>query len=122
MGADLLLTWVGLEEGREPDFEAARTRINELTDSELETAAREHFAWDENSGIADVATSMHAEVNKLEKLWIGGSREVARLKVRGADLLFTGGMSWGDGPTDAFEVIEKVMAIPGALEAAGFTE
>ena len=122
MGADLLLTWVGVEKGQEPDFDAARARIDELTTSDLEAAADQHYFWEVDSVIGDVAAAMKAEIGSLERLWVGGGREVSRIEIRGADLLFTGGMSWGDGATDAYDVIERLLAIPGVLEAAGFSE
>lgn len=121
MGADLLLTWVDVEKGGEPDFGAARRAVDGLDIGALAAGVRDDY-WADYPDALGVAKAMKAEIDKLEQLWLGGSREMAHIEVRGADLLFTGGLNCGEGPTDAFDVIERVMTIPGALAAAGFTE
>lgn len=42
------------------------------------------------------------------------------MNVRGATLYLTGGMSWGDSPTEIWNVIARLRSVRGVLTAAGF--
>ena len=47
----------------------------------------------------------------------GGSRDVGELHLGGASYYLTGGMSWGDSPTDTYDELNALGCIWSQLEA-----
>lgn len=47
-------------------------------------------------------------------------RDVTSIEVRGATVILSGGMSWGDEPTDTFALLCNVGYFPTVLAAVGF--
>jgi hypothetical protein len=44
-----------------------------------------------------------------------GNREVTSVAHKGEELYITGGMSWGDSPTDAYDSFSKFVVLPNAI-------
>jgi hypothetical protein len=70
-------------------------------------------------GLEQIRAVLRTDLRELREA-IAGCREVAEMIVRGARLYLTGGMSWGDGPTEVWDVIARLRAVRGVLAAAGF--
>jgi hypothetical protein len=120
MGADLLIAALIIERDRSPDFDAARSAIesvrpdqieipDEFCEHDLETAA----------GLDAIRCDLQASIGRLEAA-LQDSRELASFELRGATVYLTGGMSWGDSPTELFETFTRLWAVPAVLAAAGF--
>lgn len=118
MGADLLLAMVAMPDGREPDWQAARQHIAESPIEVLDPAGIVEGGDDDS--LAEWRDRLDGKLEALRLLWEGEpSRDVDHLAIGGYDVLITGGPSWGDSPTSAFEAIADLDAA-GALTAAGF--
>lgn len=120
MGADLLLYVIPLV--AEPQWDAGFARIAEVCDPEHV----EHVALD-NAGLdpdepAEAKQQLDRALDDLRLTVLeGGRRDVVTLTLRGHDYLFTGGMSFGDKPTDFAEIVDR-LGCTGVLDACGFTE
>lgn len=121
MGADLFIAALVIDQAREPDFAAAKALIERLgrEDVELPDEFYEHDL-ETAEGIAGVRCLTAEALDDLECGLV--SREVEWIDVRGARVFITGGMSWGDSPTQLFETITRLRAVRGILAAAGFED
>jgi hypothetical protein len=120
MGADLLITALMLDERREPDFEAAERAISALQGADVtDPDWFDGHDPEDPEGLEQIRAVLRADLQELREA-IAGCREMAEMIVRGARLHLTGGMSWGDGPTEVWDVIARLRAVRGVLAAAGF--
>lgn len=119
MSADLLITALVLEEDREPDYEAAERAIAAVEGSDVLESDRFDEDPDEPDGLERIRAALRADLRELREA-IEGYLEIAEMNVRGATLYLTGGMSWGDGPTEVWDVIARLRSVRGVLTAAGF--
>lgn len=136
MGADFLFDWVYIEKDKRPDWEAARNSVA-TWDLSTSPSSMTPMEWMENYGDGEaevdddgnVTTDGMAEIRAhalyvveemFEILEGTGSREVSGAITIGPYAMWlTGGMSWGDDPTDAMRVFSAFGELPAAL-AAGF--
>jgi hypothetical protein len=109
MGADTFIAALAAPRGASLDWDAAERAIRALGEKELERIADE-LGWEE--GDDDVAEQLRAAVQAVREALAGGSRELDVLEFGTWDLFLTGGLSWGDTPSDLFDVF-------GALQASG---
>jgi hypothetical protein len=120
VGADLLITALVIETGRTPDFETARAAIETVSSSQVEIP--DEF-WDHDpytdAGLDAIRSQLRDSLSELEAA-LQQSRELASFGLRGATVYLTGGMSWGDSPTELFETFSRLWAVPAVLVAAGF--
>jgi hypothetical protein len=120
MGADLLITALVIDQDRAPDFDAAHAAINSVSAEQVEFP--DEF-WDHDpetdSGLDAIRHELRASLSDLEAS-LQQSRELASLSIRGATIYLTGGLSSGDAPTELFETISRLWAVPAVLAAAGF--
>lgn len=54
--------------------------------------------------IRDLREALHAALDEV----LGGRRDVTTMQFAGRDYWLTGGMSWGDTPTDAYEWVSAL--------------
>lgn len=140
MGADLLVTWLVIDKDKTPDIEAGREAVRNLPIEKLSEAYEEiegsDIGWedpdnekgfvDENDEWTPVAHEALkkwalAVVDRFENEVIAGGRDMVAFPVRGARVYLSGGMSWGDSPTDAFNIIGAMFTLgQSVLEAMGF--
>lgn len=122
MGADMLIASLVIGEGQRPEFKAAHRAVDALTAAEVVEA-------EEFCDLPDLATSeglrtlredLHLRLDELERAL--DSREFTWTSVRGATVYVTGGLSWGESPTEAFDVVDRLRAVRGVLAAAGFED
>jgi hypothetical protein len=148
MGADLLVAWTVIDTDKAPDFDAGRKAVKALSSDQIEQAAA-MVGLDEREGdriFADadrIGQAMSGEstsirrytnnvlgrivqpwalalVDELERAWTTEPRDVVKIEVRGATVMLTGGMSWGDDPTDSWNSFADLYAMPEVVRAMGF--
>jgi hypothetical protein len=122
MGADMLIATLAIDEDLHPDFAAAHRAVDVITADRVEDP-------DEFLDLPDLATpeglvalraDLHRCLDELERRL--GGREFTWIPVRGANVYVTGGPSWGDSPTEAFDLIDRLRAVRGVLAAAEFED
>jgi hypothetical protein len=122
MSADLLITALVVDEDRELDFEAADRAIGALgSDDVIESDFFDDHDPDEPEGLAEIRSALHADLSELREA-IEHGVQIVELRFRGAAVYVTGGMSYGDGPTEVWDVIFRLRAVRGVLAAIGFEE
>jgi len=121
MSADLLITALVVDEDRELDYEAADRAISALDGTDVLEPDWFDDDPEEPEGLERIRASLRADLRSLREA-IEGYFEIAAMKVRGATLYLTGGMSWGDGPTEVWDVIARLRSVRGVLTAAGFED
>ena len=115
MGADLILNWVEVPE--KPDYDAMRSLIANSSVVVFERLGDEGFRYGEDG--AEFWTQCVADLEEL--VTDGGSRDASILEIGGGrPVLISGGMSWGDMPTETCDLIDHLWAWPELLWAGGF--
>lgn len=146
MGADLLLAMLVIDKEKEPDYEAGKTFLRTLPIEDIDNAyqsrhgdmrdpAIQDQGWegDDFHFVTEDGEYTEAGREELRKYAIGlidrlrdevispeYSRGMNLFEVRGAHVYLSGGMSWGDMPTEEADLIYEVGEYPGLLEAMGF--
>ena len=139
MGHSLILTYLQLPAEGDPDYAAGHTAVDRLTvadfdmaesiidavEEELATGQPPADASDEwptqQDLLVGVQRRLHRRIDELragytdEEAW----RDMAVLGLFGGRMLFTGGLTWGDPPTELFEAIEELSEFPVVLHAMG---
>jgi len=120
MGADMLMAALVIGRGRLPDFDAAQVAIDSVRASDIEEPD-EFLDEDAASevGLEAIRFQLRDSLSELEAAF-QESRELAWFELRGATVYLTGGLSNGDSPTELFETIRRLYAVPAILAAAGF--
>jgi len=124
MGADLILEWLQIDKRKKPDFGAGRERIEDLAKKPLEkwpaayidrwlAESPEDFDRDEE------IKKLRADLETIEGGWHSTFRDMAIIDVCHKRLLISGGMSWGDSPTDSYETIDRLISST-VSKACGF--
>lgn len=126
MGNDLLLAHLSIKEGREPDWDAARRQIPTLTDQQMEHGL---FDWlgGETPANDDGELDRDECINELNRLVDAVQEAVgsehrhlyAASFVPGWTTYVTGGDSWGDSPSEEFDLFNAFLNA-GLAETAGF--
>ncbi len=120
MGADFLLATLVIDKRRTPDFAAGQAAIERLCCDDVVDADELGGEPIDEQGMAAIRRRVAEALDELECGLV--SREVEWIEVRGATVYVTGGMSWGDSPTDLFETITRLRAVKGVLTAVGFED
>lgn len=112
MGADFLGAFVPMETSRE----SAKQKLREYSEDFLLDHLNDYFAMEfyeeDGKNPYDLALEcVDAHIDIVYDLYKHESREVTVFKYRGVDILVTGGMSWGDDPTDAFASLGVVQSL-----------
>lgn len=103
MGADLLLTWCKVPE----DPDTTKARIGQLSSEALEDTAE--ALWGDATDVDEdfVRLQLTHAVDMLSQ----DLRTLDRFTCEhGTTYVVTGGMSWGDSPTEAFDQINALLA------------
>lgn len=114
MGADMLVSCAVIGKDAHPNWAAAVTAIAEVAQDadEFHTEGRD---LDE-----EVRPLLTAALERFRKYVEGGyDRQLTCLHVGEHLVYLSGGLSWGDSPTEACEEIDALNAC-GILQAAGF--
>jgi len=105
MGADFCLVAAIMDVDKKPNWKAALRYI------------REDFSDIDNHDPEELVEHLRNFI----ALWNGGSRDTGVLYTGHLKMLCTGGMTWGDDPTDSHSTIWSLMDA-GVLDAAGFSD
>lgn len=114
MGADFLCFIIGMPIGQEPKWD--------LNDKQWKEAAR---TWikergDEGADLEGVIKDLKAQLAEVKNAWNGGYRRDTSVFHRGHEkVLVTGGLSWGDDPSDMFAAIQDLYD-SGLIDILGF--
>lgn len=128
MGADMLAA-VLFHKGN-LDFDAGlatvRSIVEGLEPAALEEALDEIDAQEDADGnqLDQLTAALTARLTRLRASFEEHTRDVTDYYFdNGVTLTISGGLSWGDGPTDTFDAIAEMTRPPGGeqvLEACGF--
>jgi hypothetical protein len=136
MGECLILTCAVIDDDKTPDWDAAQQLIDGLTVEQFEDNAKlqEQFDpdlithHDDSSVDADareqlhtgpLRARLHADLHEFREGLNGDRADIDYLLVRGAKVWVTGGMSFGDEPSELCSPIHR-LHLAGVLAAAGF--
>lgn len=115
MGADLLVSVVEIRETEEQ----ARERLTKLVIDESfiqRFMNAGYYFWEEEEFTEEVAKDMRKRISDSIDIVYGQSRGINLISLDGNRILaITGGMSWGDNPTDEFEdfnIFQEFLAYP----------
>jgi hypothetical protein len=119
MGADLIVTGAWAPVGRKMDRDAAYRTVGALEEGDM--AQLEEETGEAYESLAALRESLLVSLKEFESVWTGEAyaRDMAGIEVGQYSVLLTGGMSWGDTPTESYDVIRRLEAA-GVLRAAGF--
>lgn len=119
MGADLIISAVAMRRDREEDQEGARRWIDRQTYASL--AARKDSCYEVETLLEDAEEAANTEADRDEAVraalrslldeWNAAPswRDVGQLTFGEWNILLTGGMSWGDDPTESFGTFERLI-------------
>jgi hypothetical protein len=119
MSAHLAITALMIDENRKADFQAARRAVAALEGFDVTDLEFFDHDPDEAEGLKQIRAVLRSDLRALRDA-IAGYREIAEMNVRGARLCLTGGLSYGDGPTEIWDATARLRAVRGVLTAAGF--
>ncbi len=136
MGADMIVSTLWLPDGVEPDWEAAEKAAAEFTcpaegfppDSNLHGSLIEdvllgdfdHHEAKTDRARKEIVDGLIGGALKVVKAGVNGERrDLTWSQFAGWTVYITGGLSWGDTPTDCCEAITTLQET-GILDAAGF--
>ena len=115
MGADLLLAYVAHRHGVQPSVQKAQEFIKKITADDIKTKMNGDFVEDFD---ADWENPTERDVREIQQQldgWIQevvatleDSRQVGMFQICGWDIYLTGGLSWGDDPTDVMGTWNKL--------------
>lgn len=131
MGADMIVAAAVLPKRTAPDWTSARGYIAALRATRLRDRMGEEqvaeltdvcdvIPYISAQTMAELRSELRSALREFETAVDGSDRELTWLTLRNGDVVYlTGGMSWGDAPTELYEAMEKLVWT-GVLEAAGF--
>jgi hypothetical protein len=122
MGADLLIAHVKKYGNTRMD-KRERQMLKHLEKMRIKPDAWEDFYNWSCDKIPPLADTIRKDAGKAIKDFFAcqDGREMAYILVKDVLLIISGGMSWGDAPTECFDIIGKFGCMPPALlDAGGF--
>ncbi len=120
MGADLLLSWTPFCASTAERQEEFTASLRQLPDAELVDECKDSL-WgllddreiDYKTNVSGAAQFIRSEMLRVF-CEVGENRECCGISFSGMDyqMLITGGMSWGDAPTESMPDIDTLGAVP----------
>jgi hypothetical protein len=124
MGADFLLAGIRIKKLKPNYYNLLRRGIRNLTDKQLDDIEI-YNADDENENNKLKRSRLLGLIDDLQEVNLldGCRRDTAQIKLPNEEyLLVTGGLSWGDDPTDAYSMLQTLTELPErVLNAAGLS-
>lgn len=115
MGADFLCFVIGMPIGQEPDWDIDDKQWKEAAETWIERRGEKG-----ETDVDDVVKHLKEQVEDVRFAWNGGYVRDAAVFERGHEkLLVTGGLSWGDDPTETFTAIQDLYD-SGLIDVLGF--
>ena len=122
MGADFIGAVMMIEQARKPDWRAGREAIDKLAATPAPNwpeAYRDQWEDGDPGDELRLADELREDLDEVETCWEEGGRECGGLTLMGYNVLVTGGMSWGDSPTELTDQISR-LDCADVLQACGF--
>lgn len=119
MGADFLMAVVPMEE---TSIENAKKKLRQYDSKFLIQHLEDNFCqlfYDED-GKTEYEQALEwvdEQIDEVYSLYVNGGREIGLCTVKDIYVMVTGGMSWGDEPTDAFLPMSVVQSLDLTLKA-----
>jgi hypothetical protein len=122
MGADLVVSCLAIRVDRKPDWEAAHAWLKQNEDKAIDAwlLHEEELTDRDPPARSEIVELLHEAINEVANGLDGGSRQISWVRFGDYRIYMTGGMTWGDDPTDEFGPWETFKCVPGLSEAAGF--
>lgn len=117
----MILSVLSIGKKKKPDFKKGEEFIRQLEMTSAEewpTSFTERFS--DEIAIGPMVETLLDNLETLEQAWSGHHREAAFMEVCGRRLIVTGGLSWGDSPTDLMDVIDNLLE-SGVAKACGLS-
>jgi hypothetical protein len=110
MGADYIYTYVDTGSDLATFIHDIRFFVNNTSDEVIEKLM--HIIYDDNYDYEDdnPRVILFNLVEAFEEV-CNYANDIAFLKVKDSAVVFTGGFSWGDSPTDSFDIVMSVKEI-----------
>ena len=129
MGADLLVAYVAIDKKKKPSWKAGISRIDQLADTPMldlpgvaiGPAGEDLQGGDGWATKADRIATLRKNLEDLRRCWKSGFRDMVLLEICHKTVLLSGGMSWGDAPTENYEMLSNLI-VAGITKACGFDE
>jgi hypothetical protein len=118
MGADLIINTLAVERGRELDWSQVEPALAAMSDEAVAKTLDEAGIYEDETG--DPRESVRTIFKDLKRILEHEPRDLTWLVVRDLLLYQSGGMSWGDAPTDSSTVLYEASCFESILEAVGF--
>ena len=112
MGADYIYTYVDIGESLDYFVQDANAFINDASDKVL--ARLMHMIYDE-AEYDDARIILFNLIEAFHEVVVN-ARDIALLEVKDSIVVFTGGYSWGDDPTDSFDIVMSIKDITREME------
>ena len=132
MGADFCFLYLIMKKGKEPDWNACIERLVEMSSTHLSkwpgkfqidiedvgikcdfdgsTYCEENESIDDSKDRSDAVRRAQESYEAVRRMFSQGSRDSDFLIVGGLEILLTGGMTWGDDPTDGYTKVNNFYA------------
>ncbi len=116
MGADYLSTCVIIDKQYDSFIADLKSFIIESEDSIIDKIFVEIYEYDED--VSNECRERNILLNLIEHFddLVRHGRDLSILFRKGIQVVVTGGFSWGDYPTDSFEVIMDIAIIQDYME------
>jgi hypothetical protein len=117
MSSTLCLRICYISRSTEPDWKVGHDLIDKLVKNWEKNGLPDDIAWMNDP--ENAKEILHENLNTLEEAVLGQRNDVSSLEFFGHDIYITGGMTWGDDPTDCYTAIETLSNLK-IMEACGF--
>lgn len=101
MGADFLLAYLPYCDVTEERGKVLNDIVNGLSEKDIEDVGN----WTSWEDLVEAKEVIQDYIETYKDNNFSGRRDVTWLTLGGCRYYFSGGMSWGDSPTDAYDVI-----------------
>jgi hypothetical protein len=119
MGADLLLTTLVWDKDRKLNWKAGHTAIDALQtydDENHEPSENGHLECDTPELTKE---ELHDLLDNVKQATEDNFRDASIMFIGHLNILYSGGMSWGDSPSEIYDAINTVSEFSSVTEAVG---
>lgn len=121
MGSSFCAVMVSIGSRKKPDWGKGAQRIEELAKKlphKWPAAYTENIVFTRDSVPKEVE-SLRADLERFADAWSGESREAGTITCHGKIHFISGGISWGDSPSEMYDVFCRLINA-GVTKACGF--
>lgn len=119
MGADIIVATLAIEKGATLDWSQVDHALEGMTLRQLNEGL-DYAVGDTYDTVEEAREEVQEIFKALRETLESFPRDLTSLHVRGLELYISGGMSWGDMPTESCEVLDRAVHFDPVLRAVGF--